>query len=332
MSWTLEKIKELLEIGREEALTLDYKDSRALDNKKELAKDVSAFANSAGGIIIYGVQEKGNKPISLDDGVSPHNKMKESIESSLIDRIKPKIQGIVIHPIDLPTGNQLFVLEIPQSHQAPHMADNRYHKRYNFNSVAMEHYEVMDIMNRQKGPDIWLIFKLLRSEYEVSNPSPTIRFDAQIENRSVFPAKTAIITFWFENNLKFPETINSSCHPQEFLFEDDQRISGFKKVFDVNPITPIFGTQGFGFTNPQNRFDTFLDVDITQEAMQSIGPYVSPKRQQELRARIKWEIQAPYMTPRQGFATLIIGPDYDASTQRMPVKLEQGSKELMHPD
>jgi hypothetical protein len=44
----------------QESLTLDYKDAAALGKnspqRNELCKDVSAFANSAGGQIIYGVQ------------------------------------------------------------------------------------------------------------------------------------------------------------------------------------------------------------------------------------------------------------------------------------
>ncbi len=44
-----------------EAVTLDYKDSRALarpsDAITELCKDVSALANSAGGRIVYGIEE-----------------------------------------------------------------------------------------------------------------------------------------------------------------------------------------------------------------------------------------------------------------------------------
>jgi predicted HTH transcriptional regulator len=44
-----------------ESLTLDYKQSLALtkdDKKKEdLCKDVTAFANSAGGQLVYGMEE-----------------------------------------------------------------------------------------------------------------------------------------------------------------------------------------------------------------------------------------------------------------------------------
>jgi predicted HTH transcriptional regulator len=61
-----------------ESLTLDYKKSPALAkdsaSRDELCKDVSAFANSAGGRIIYGIPEKDQKPQPLDSGV-PNDKI-----------------------------------------------------------------------------------------------------------------------------------------------------------------------------------------------------------------------------------------------------------------
>ncbi len=58
-----------------ESIHLDYKASPALapKNGSEIAKDVSAFANSDGGLLIYGVEEdKGSHlPVRIDAGVDP---------------------------------------------------------------------------------------------------------------------------------------------------------------------------------------------------------------------------------------------------------------------
>ena len=58
---TIEELQRLIDEGIEESLTLDYKSSGALSNSKaraELCKDVSAFANSIGGTILYGMAVK----------------------------------------------------------------------------------------------------------------------------------------------------------------------------------------------------------------------------------------------------------------------------------
>src|SRR5580700_1836777 len=58
-----------------ESLTLEYKSSGAVDKtqpkKEEIAKDALAFANAAGGQIVYGMKEKDNLPEGLDGGIDP---------------------------------------------------------------------------------------------------------------------------------------------------------------------------------------------------------------------------------------------------------------------
>ena len=54
--WDEDDLLELVKDQVQESLNLDYKDSRALDKTPQkiaqLSKDVSAFANSAGGVLI----------------------------------------------------------------------------------------------------------------------------------------------------------------------------------------------------------------------------------------------------------------------------------------
>lgn len=71
----------------QENIHLDYKDSRAVDPKKsdEIAKDASAFANSDGGVIIYGVAEDNNHfPVKIDSGVDHLAFSHERLEQIII--------------------------------------------------------------------------------------------------------------------------------------------------------------------------------------------------------------------------------------------------------
>ena len=149
---TVVEIDKLISDGVQEDLHLDYKESPALDKgkKHEIVKDVSAFANSDGGTLIYGVIERDNLPIGRDSGVD-HNKFsREQLEQIISSNITPRIEGIKIVPIAISATNSIFVIEIPKSYRAPHQsADKKYYKRFNFLSVPMEDYEINDVRNRQ---------------------------------------------------------------------------------------------------------------------------------------------------------------------------------------
>lgn len=147
--YTIADINSLLANEVEENIHLDYKASGALekkdDKKYEIVKDVSAFANSDGGIIIYGLTEENHKPKNFDF-VNGNVFTKEWLEN-IIHQVQPHIEGVVIYPLRI-DGNieqSIYIVKIPRSDKAPHMArDHRYYKRFNFMSEPMEDYEVKD--------------------------------------------------------------------------------------------------------------------------------------------------------------------------------------------
>ncbi len=150
---SLSDLNSLITNGVQENLHLDYKDNRALakDKRDELVKDVSAFANADGGVLIFGIREKDHFPDSLDDGVSNHDISREWIEQILQSNITPPIVGIQIVQIPLDTNKSYFVIQIPKSYRGPHQAsDKKYYKRYNFKSSPMDHYEIQDITSRRQ--------------------------------------------------------------------------------------------------------------------------------------------------------------------------------------
>ncbi|MEH2056526.1 MAG: ATP-binding protein [Nostoc sp.] len=172
--WSEETILSMIKDRVQESLELDYKESPAIfpltDKKKiELSKDVSAFANSAGGRIIYGIKENGQIPSEIDTGFDPNALSKERLEQTINSNIHPRINELIIKQIELITtnpGHVLYVVSIPQATtRAPHQAaDKRYYKRFNFESVAMEDYEIRDILRRATTPDLHFNFSLVGKE------------------------------------------------------------------------------------------------------------------------------------------------------------------------
>ncbi len=161
--WDEADIRSLISDGVPESVNLDYKESAALGKtdgrKKEISKDVSAFANAAGGTIVYGVRENGQIPTEIDGGVDVADISKEWLENVINSTIQPRIDGTHINQIALSARPErvLYVVEIPQTMAGgPHQAsDHRCYKRYNFQSAPMEDYEVRDVMRRSIGPDLY---------------------------------------------------------------------------------------------------------------------------------------------------------------------------------
>ena len=155
--YSLQDLNDFVELEVEESIHLDYKDGAALspDKISEITKDVSSFANSDGGIIIYGVGE--NKETHVPNYYSPITNSKISKEwlEQKINIIQPNIKGLQIFPIRLnkKATKSIYIVKIPRSDDAPHMAeDKRYYYRGNFVSEAMQSYQVRDTFNRISTP------------------------------------------------------------------------------------------------------------------------------------------------------------------------------------
>jgi predicted HTH transcriptional regulator len=127
----IDHIQTLVDACERDTEWLEYKKaSEPFTDTNEISKDVSAFANSSGGVIIYGVstdrQDK-TKPV-LIEGV--HAKNRETFDRVVNSRIQPPIQGLQIKmiPQDSP---QVTVVYVPPSDGAPHQnaGDHKYYRR-----------------------------------------------------------------------------------------------------------------------------------------------------------------------------------------------------------
>jgi predicted HTH transcriptional regulator len=121
----------------EENINLDYKDIQAYSDFDELSRDISAFANSEGGLILLGVSTEdagvGNSLKKYPKTVTwgSESLSKERLEDNIIGRVHSRIDGLKIVPIRKGDGSSevIFLIDIPQSSNPPHMAaDNRYYK------------------------------------------------------------------------------------------------------------------------------------------------------------------------------------------------------------
>lgn len=166
-NWTEQRLQNFITSESEESLTLEFKAAEALGKseyqKHEITKDVSAMANSAGGLLVYGIGEHSQPDKRhLPERITPINRMELPREwlEQVINTIRPRIDGILIHSISLESGENdvVYVVEIPQSHTAHQAGNHKYYKRFNFQSVPMEDYEVRDVLYREQMPDVNIRF------------------------------------------------------------------------------------------------------------------------------------------------------------------------------
>ena len=101
-----------------------------------IAKEICAFANTDGGILIIGVDKR--EGVDLE----PNNKC-ENIESwadnNLTDLLEPRLHGFSVKPIEADSGNRPIAIYVPQSKMAPHRVRNNYPK------VLKGEKEIIDI-------------------------------------------------------------------------------------------------------------------------------------------------------------------------------------------
>lgn len=216
--YDLEYLQNLIANKIEESLHLDYKASGALakQDKKisEISKDVSAMANSDGGIIIYGISED-EKNEHLPKEIQPIKRKefpKEWLEQIIHGNIQPRLNGVNIFPISISDEEVVYIVHIPKSDTAHQASDKRYYKRFNFLATQMHDYEIRDIFNRAKNPQIELEFTYLHK----SNVVNVIAFNrgtvyAKYLSVKIRLAKRLVVD-WGRNKILDNDTVEISAN------------------------------------------------------------------------------------------------------------------------
>jgi len=163
-TWTAERIQELIDKKIEEGPQLDYKAAAALnraDSRRtdQITKDISTFANSAGGVVIYGLKEFDDEARRhLPERIDPIDGRDDSREwlDQIVGQISPRVVDVIITPVRVgpEAWDTCYVVEVPQGRTAHQARDLKYYRRYNFESVPMADYEIRDVMNRRERPNL----------------------------------------------------------------------------------------------------------------------------------------------------------------------------------
>lgn len=145
---------------------LNFKEDKDAKLTK-LAKEISALANSGGGFLAFGIDDK---TMEIYDGgvdISIAHNTKEWLENVIPGLTDPPLRNFNVLTIrgnkpdsKLHEGKAIFVIDIGDSEQAPHQStkDNKYYIRSASHAIPANHQIVMDIIGRRKYPKLEVSF------------------------------------------------------------------------------------------------------------------------------------------------------------------------------
>jgi len=149
----------------EESRTLDFKealpDIESKESKREFLEDVCALANTAGGLLLYGVKEARDENSKLGHiaeipGIAPDAipaDLKSRIQELVRSSFDPRFSGVEIDWIDLPDdGNRVLKVGVERSPRAPHRVTSNGSREFMFRSMTssekMDAEQVTDSVRR----------------------------------------------------------------------------------------------------------------------------------------------------------------------------------------
>jgi hypothetical protein len=314
--WTQEGIEqEYINAQAEESTTLEYKAADALGKsdgkKKEITRDVSALANAAGGIIIYGIKEydEENKK-HLPESLNPIDRTqfpKEWLEQ-VINNIRPRIDGLVIHPVpvneDARPNDVVYVVEVPQSTTAHQATDLRYYRRYNFERLPMQDHEIRDVMNRGAKPNAAVEFSWKRVG---SAPGGQLyRLGVTVRNQGLLVIEHFKLEFTFPDLDEAPIPVVVMVMPSDFERQPETVQRPESKLTEVEGRDNIYVSvkRGGGlicasyrsrdvlFPNDKRVVDEDIALKYTVNKQVYFGRHDIPS--------LRWTLYADSMLPKHG--------------------------------
>jgi hypothetical protein len=189
--WDEQRVQAYIDRQIEESFNLEYKAAAKLTKSNsrtdDVTKVVSAMANSAGGIVIFGIAENQThkhlpeRMDPVDRNVCPREHLEQ-----IINNIQPKLDAYCIHSVQIgdSVDRVVYVVDVPQSHTAHQATDKKYYRRHGSISEPMADYEIRDVMGRRQHPRVRVDMeatstRVRRSSGLIGETSPRVSADTE---------------------------------------------------------------------------------------------------------------------------------------------------------
>jgi hypothetical protein len=272
-------IQSLIVDHTRESEVLEYKTASSAftdRDKQEIAKDVSAMANSLGGVIIYGIATDATDktlPVSI---VPIEQRNIETLDRVINAQIRPPVNGLrrKVIPVDNP---EVLILEVPSSEDPPHQSlyDKKYYRRSGAECLPMEHDLVALKFGRKLAPVLDLMFQPLTNPTAFSGEPPwsnEARLRVLISNTGRRIGRHLKILFRFpSSSVVRIRDINHNLQSIDDLYPGQQarQFGDDNGVYHPGMNTSVIG-MGLTFAEPfmkQNVQDTLIDWTLFADEM-----------------------------------------------------------------
>ncbi len=188
----------------QESVTLDFKQKVnatngeiGKDDRKVFGKVLSAFSNSAGGLVIFGVEaRKGLDDVDCAQSAKPIaeiERFEAEMRAASGTLLQPRHDGIEVRsiPSTRQPGAGYLLVRVERSDRRPHRAEaagqKQYYKRAGDSSFEMEHYDIEDAFRRISSPDLEV--EVDRGSYTLSGSTVVSDLIFYLRNQSSITAK-----------------------------------------------------------------------------------------------------------------------------------------------
>ena len=160
----------LIDTRQQENVELDFKakadashGSPNDSDQENACEALSGFANSAGGLLIWGIDRHEHDGIDCAQSPAPIARIEQfrsAINGLIGQLVMPRLDGVrtaIIFSTANP-GSGYLLLDVERSERRPHRAEAKgkkaYVKRIGDSFFEMEHYDIEDAFKRNRIPDL----------------------------------------------------------------------------------------------------------------------------------------------------------------------------------
>lgn len=256
-SINIDLVEHFIQIRQQEHLQLEFKtvrdtEMRSSDDKRNLARSLSGFANSSGGLVIWGVKARGVGEQYIVES-SPILRVRDfamRLDELIGQAVSPAVEGVRNKWFPADDSRGIAVTIVPESSSGPHMAklgENRYFKRNGESFYVLEHFDLEDMFGRRPKAllTICLTIELM------GDGTSKITFSLRNFGRGIAKYTSAIIRFSNVNIIKIERPL--------------QDVSG------MNEGAPIVSfTENVGVLHPGVAF--VIGAVFLEKARDAVGP------------------------------------------------------------